>query len=128
MPGVLLTEESAVVTRALVVQSCPEAARAVGATLADAGIEALTVADGFAAIAAIDAWGPDVVLLDLSLPPLDGWWVLAAAGARTRRPLLVVRAERAEIERAIALGADAWVDDDVHVVAASGRLAPALAA
>ena len=128
MLGVLLTEESAVVTRALVVQSCPDVARAVGATLADAGFETRTVADGFAAVDAIDAWGPDVVLLDLSLPPLDGWWVLAVAGARSEGPLLVVRAERAEINRAIALGADAWVDDDVHVVAASARLAPALAA
>jgi DNA-binding response OmpR family regulator len=128
MPGVLLTEESAVVTRALVVQSCPDVARAVVATLADAGIEARTVADGFAAVGAIDEWGPDVVLLDLSLPPLDGWWVLAVAGARSERPLLIVRAERAEISRAVALGADAWVDDDVHVVAASGRLAPPLAA
>ena len=34
MLGVLLTEESAVVTRALVVQSCPDVARAVVATLA----------------------------------------------------------------------------------------------
>jgi CheY-like chemotaxis protein len=128
MPGVLLMEESAVVTRALVVQSRPEVARAVCNTLDDAGIESLVVADGFAAVAAIDSWAPDVVLLDLSLPPLDGWWVLAVAGSRAERPLLVARAERGEIERAIALGADAWVDDDVHVVAASGRLAPALAA
>ena len=128
MPGALLTEEPAVVTRALVVQSCPDVARAVRATLADADMESLTVPDGFAAVAAIDAWDPDVVLLDLTLPPLDGWWVLAAVGARAERPLLVVRADRTEIDRAIALGADAWVDDDVHVVAAAGRLAPALAA
>ena len=116
------------VARALVVQSCPDVARAVGATLSDAGMESLTVADGFAAVAAIDEWSPDVVLLDLTLPPLDGWWVLAVAGGRTERPLLVVRADRTEIDRAIALGADAWVDDDVHVVAAAGRLDPALAA
>ncbi len=116
------------VARALVVQSCPEVACAVSSTLADAGIEALIVSDGFRAVAAIAAWEPDVVLLDLTLAPLDGWWVLAGVGARVDGPLIVVRADRTEIERAIALGADAWVDDDVHVVAAAGKMAPALAA
>jgi DNA-binding response OmpR family regulator len=100
----------------------------VSGTLADAGIEARTVSDGFAAVVAIASWEPDVVLLDLSLAPLDGWWVLAGAGARVDGPLIVVRADRTEIDRAIALGADAWVDEDVHVVAAAGMMGPALAA
>ena len=69
------------------------------------------------------------MLVDLTLPPLDGWCVLAAVGALTERPLLVVRvADPADAGRAIALGADAWVDDDVHVVAAAGRLVLAIAA
>lgn len=111
------------VTRALVVQSRPEVARAVSCLLAEAEMETLAVSDGFAALAAFDEWAPDVVLLDLTLPPLDGWWVLAAAGALPERPLLVVRSGRGEISRAIALGADGWVDDDVHAVAAAGKLA-----
>ena len=70
-----------------------------------------------------------MVLLDLTLPPLDGWCVLAALGDRSDRPLLVVRvADPSEVDRAVALGADAWVDDDVHVVAAAGRLALTIAA
>ena len=55
--------------------------------------------------------------------------MLAALGALDDRPLLVVRvADASEVDRAIALGADAWVDDDVHVVAAAGRLALTIAA
>ena len=129
MPGALLTEESAVVVRALVVQSRSDVARAVSVTLADAGIEALTVADGFAAADAIAAWDPHVVLVDLTLAPLDGWYVLAFAAGRPGGPLVVARvADPSEAERAIALGADAWVDSDVHVVAEAGRLMAALAA
>ena len=125
----LLTEEKAMVPRALVVQSRPEIARAVSASLAEAEVHAVVLSDGHGAMNAVDTWEPHVVLVDLTLPPLDGWCVLAAVGARVDRPLLVVRvADASQVERAVALGADAWVDSDVHVVAAAGRLALTLAA
>jgi len=111
-------------TRALVVQSRADVAAGVTAALAEHDIEAIVVPDGHDAVTEVDTWAPDVVLIDLTLPPLDGWQVLAALGALPEPPLLVVRLGTAsEIVRAIALGADAWVDDDVHVVAAAGRLA-----
>ena len=117
------------VPRALVVQSRPEIARAVSASLAEAEVHAVVLTDGHAAMTALDTWDPHVVLVDLTLPPLDGWCVLAAVGARVDRPLLVVRvADASQVERAVALGADAWGDSDVHVVAAAGRLALTLAA
>jgi DNA-binding response OmpR family regulator len=117
------------VPRALVVQSRPEVARAVSASLAEAEVHAIVLYDGHAVVTAVETWEPHVVLVDLTLPPLDGWCVLAAVGARVDRPLLVVRvADASQVERAVALGADAWVDDDVHVVAAAGRLALTLAA
>jgi len=116
------------VLRALVVQSCPEVAQAVGESLAAAALEAVVIADGQLAVAAVEICAPDVVLVDLTLPPLDGWYVLAAIGLLPDRPLVVVRVGHAsEADRAIALGADAWVDDTIHVVN-PGRLAPALAA
>ena len=129
MPGVLLMEESAMIPRALVIQSRPVLARAVSASLADADVHAIVLSDGHGAVSAVETWEPHVVLVDLTLPPLDGWCVLAAVGARADRPMLIVRvADASQVDRAIALGADAWVDDDVHVVAAAGRLAVTLAA
>jgi DNA-binding response OmpR family regulator len=117
------------VPRALVVQSRPEVARAVSASLAGAEVHAIVLPDGHAAVSAVETWDPHVVLIDLTLPPLDGWCVLAAVGALADRPLLVVRvADGTQVERAVLLGADAWVDDDVHVVVAAGRLALAVAA
>jgi DNA-binding response OmpR family regulator len=118
-----------VVPRVLVVQSRPEIARAVSLALADAELEAVVLADGHAVLDAIDTWDPHVVLVDLTLPALDGWYVLAEVGSRADPPLIVVRLTKAgDVSRAIALGADAWVDDDVHIVAAAGKLVPVLAA
>jgi len=120
----MLMEEIAVATRALVVQSRPDIADGLSAALAAVGVEALVVADGRAALSLVETWDPAVVLVDLSLPALDGWYVLAALGALPDRPLLVVRVEDAsDAARAVILGADAWVDDDLHVVGAAGRLA-----
>ena len=124
MPGVMLMEEIAVASFALVVESRPEVARSVSAALAGSEMEAFVVSDGQTAVAAAEALNPDVVLIDLTLEPLDGWFVLASVGALPDRPLLVVRVgDASEADRAIALGADAWVDDDVHVVCPAGRLA-----
>jgi two-component system response regulator ResD len=120
----LLTEEKRMHTRALVVQSRADVAAGVAIALAEAGIESIVVPDGHDVLTEVETWAPDVVLVDLTLPPLDGWQVLAALGALPERPLLVARlAVASEVVRAIALGADAWVDSDVHVVAAAGRLA-----
>ena len=117
------------VPRVLVVQSRPEVARAVSTTLADAELEAVVLTHGHGVVAAIETWEPHVVLVDLTLPALDGWYVLAEVGGLASPPLIVVRVtERRDVERAIALGADAWVDDDVHIVAAAGKLVPSIAA
>ena len=69
------------------------------------------------------------MLVDLTLPALDGWFVLAEIGGLPAPPFIVVRVgDAGDADRAIALGADAWVDDDVHIVAAAGKLVPSIAA
>jgi CheY-like chemotaxis protein len=118
-----------VVPRVLVVQSRPEVAEAVGAALADAELETVVLGSGHGVLDAVQTWDPHVVLVDLTLPALDGWYVLAEVGALVVPPLIVAKvAAPADVDRAIALGADAWVDHDVHIVAATGRLVPTIAA
>lgn len=68
------------------------------------------VADGWSALARISEWVPDVLLLDLVMPHLDGFGVLEALRrepAQDRVKVLVVSAFGQEelIERAMALGA-----------------------
>jgi DNA-binding NarL/FixJ family response regulator len=52
----------------------------------------------------------DAVIVDLSLPPLDGWLTLATLGAQPDHPRLIARiADRNDVPRAYALGADLCV-------------------
>jgi CheY-like chemotaxis protein len=52
----------------------------------------------------------DAVVIDLALPPLDGWMILAELGTWPRRPRVIATvADRADILRARALGADLCV-------------------
>ena len=97
----------------------------------DPGIEVVgEAADGMAAIAAAERLQPDVVLLDLTMPVLDGIDAIPAVlecapGARVVA-LSGWGAERMA-ERALANGAIAYLEktDDVHAIRAAVRAAAA---
>jgi CheY-like chemotaxis protein len=73
-------------------------------------VEQAVVNDGEAALALLDRERFDAVLLDLNLPPIDSWLVLAALGDRPERPRIVVAVgDRGDAQRAHALGADVCV-------------------
>ena len=61
--------------------------------------------------AALDAPVPDVVLLDLRLPDLDGYEVCRRIRARSHVPIIVVTAKGEEVDRVVGLelGADDYV-------------------
>ena len=68
------------------------------------------VPDGPAALDLLGRERFDAVVCDLSLPPLDGWCVLAALGPQAERPRVIARVgARGDIERARFLGADLCV-------------------
>ena len=111
------------------VQSRPEVARAVSDALAEAGVEAIVVTDGHAAVEAVTTWAPDVVLVDLTLAPLDGWYVVAALGTLRDRPLVVVRvADRVRGGTGRAARRRRVGRRRCPRVAAAGKLVPQIAA
>jgi DNA-binding response OmpR family regulator len=74
------------------------------------GVEQEVAPDGEAAFALLGREAFDAVWLDLSLAPLDGWFLLAAIGSWARRPRLIARlGAHDDVERAQALGADICV-------------------
>lgn len=77
--------------KVLVVDDEPDAADSTGLLLNTLGAEVRVVNDGVAALAQIDVWSPDIVLLDLAMPGLDGYEVARRVHAVTGRaqPLLV---------------------------------------
>jgi DNA-binding NtrC family response regulator len=57
--------------------------------------------DGRAALAVIERFEPEVVLLDLQMPELDGFAVLDALASRTTKPLVIVITAHGSIEAAV---------------------------
>jgi len=72
------------------------------------GFEVERVATGQAALAAPE---PDLVLLDLRLPDMDGYAVAREMRARSRVPIIMVTARGEEVDRVVGLeiGADDYV-------------------
>ncbi|GGM19188.1 response regulator [Promicromonospora citrea] len=75
------------------------------------GFEVVEAADGHAALAAYDAEGADLVLLDLMLPGLSGTEVCRELRARGDVPVIMLTAKDSEIDKVVGLelGADDYV-------------------
>jgi CheY-like chemotaxis protein len=73
----------------LVVEDDPAVREVVADLLTAAGYAVRTAADGRAALAAVEAARPDLVLCDVVMPGLDGW-SLAARLRQLARPVPIV--------------------------------------
>lgn len=97
----------------LLVEDHPTMREAVRLVLASEAYEVADVADGAAALAAISAQPPDVVVLDLHMPVMDGAEVLRALRAdpvTASLPVIVITADGEEgRSAAVRLGADGYV-------------------
>jgi len=107
----------------LVVQPRDALARTTARQLAGAGFEPILVDDGDAAVRLAVVDPPAAVLIDLTLPALDGWCVLATLGARLG-PAVVAYGAPGDSARAMQLGAATCVHDRGAVAGALLRLLP----
>jgi DNA-binding response OmpR family regulator len=100
--------------RILFVDDDPILREFAAVNLATENAQVDTAPDGAAALAAIEAQAPDMVLLDLEMPTMDGFQVLQALRAHpTHRdlPVIVVtgREDVDAVDRAFAAGATSFV-------------------
>jgi len=79
--------------------------------LAGEGYQVITAGDGLAALAAARAEPPDLVVLDLMLPRLDGFEVCRILRRETSVPILMLTARADEVDRVVGLevGADDYL-------------------
>ncbi|MEZ0166571.1 response regulator [Kineococcus sp. LSe6-4] len=98
-------------SRVLVVDDEPGLRRALSINLGARGWDVTVAADGAAALEAAASTHPDVVLLDLGLPDLDGLEVLAGIRGWSPVPIIVLTARTASADAVDAL--DAGADDYV---------------
>jgi DNA-binding response OmpR family regulator len=78
--------------RILIVEDEPDLAWVEQFNLESEGYDVQVAHEGAAAIAALDSFQPHVMVLDLMLPHVSGWAVLAAVNELPpgRRPLVIV--------------------------------------
>jgi two-component system KDP operon response regulator KdpE len=97
--------------KVLVVDDEPQIRRALSLNLAARGYEIVEATSGEAALTAVAEEHPDIVLLDLGLPGMDGLLVLEALRGWTEVPVIVltVRDEERSKVRALEAGADDYV-------------------
>jgi len=98
----------------LIVDDELDALEVLGFKLREAGFSPLFATDGLKALAAIRAERPDLVVLDLMLPELDGLEVcklMRRDPALASIPVLMLTAKAAEMDRVVGLelGADDYV-------------------
>ena len=95
----------------LIVEDEPEFAALVELWVGQAGYGTVTARTGTEALRRFYDERPDLVILDVALPGLDGWQLLERLREFSRVPILMVTARGSEAEkiRGLKLGADDYI-------------------
>ena len=95
----------------LVVDDAERIRGGIRTLLERAGHDVLEAADGRSGLRMLYEYKPDVVLLDVSMPDMDGWQALERIRELTEVPILMVTARDAPPERVRGLrgGADDYI-------------------
>lgn len=97
--------------KVLLVEDERSIADSVSTTLTAAGFEVRHSPDGAGALRHLADWAPDVMLLDLGLPDMDGLDVARRVRETSSVPVIIVSARGDELDRVLGLelGADDYV-------------------
>ena len=94
-----------------------------------AGDDVRTATSGTAALAALAEEPPDLVVLDVTMPGMDGWQVLGKIREQTAIPviMLTARTEEPDVLRGFAAGADDYVAKPFSFAQLEARIRAVLA-
>ncbi len=123
-----MTERGPHGERILVVEDEPAFADLIALWLERHQWRPIVVGDGLEALRVFADQEPDLVLLDLSLPSLDGWEIIERIRATSTVPILVVTAHGGEADkvRGLRVGADDYVTKPVSFPELVARIGAAL--
>jgi two-component system cell cycle response regulator DivK len=115
------------VPRLLLVEDNEESRDALSRHLRRKGYEVLTAVDGRQGLEAVRAGAPDLVLMDMSLPVLDGWEATRQlkADPQTRHvPVIALTAHAmaGDREKALAAGCDEYDTKPVEFARLLGKI------
>jgi len=114
--------------RILVVEDEPAFAELIALWLERHGWRPEIAPDGAHALRAVAEQPPDLIVLDLGLPRVDGWHVIERVREESRVPIIVVTARGSEADkvRGLAIGADDYVTKPLSFPELVARVAAAL--
>ncbi len=103
--------------RVLVVDDEPQILRALRINLQARQFDVVTAADGTAALAAAKNERPDLLILDLGLPDIDGVEVIRSLRSWTDVPIIVLSGRASSTDKIVALnaGADDYVTKPFNI-------------
>lgn len=112
----------------LVIDDEPPILRVLKSTLVTSGLKVTTATTAAAALQSVAQAAPDVIVLDLGLPDMDGKQVIQSLREWTEAPVVVLSARHDEEERiaALDLGADDYITKPFHMGELQARLRTAL--
>jgi DNA-binding response OmpR family regulator len=99
--------DAAAPLRALVVDDEPSLVRVVSAYLEQEGFEVQTAGNGVAAVELVRSFGPDVIVLDVVMPGLDGIEVCREIRTFSDAYIIMLTARTEEVDTLIGLAAGA---------------------
>jgi DNA-binding response OmpR family regulator len=96
--------------------------------LGQAGFAVRGVPDGRSALNAVRSWSPEIIVLDVMLPEIDGFTLLPALRQTTEVPIVILsaRAETAEKVTGLSRGADDYLSKPFELEELVARLHSAL--
>jgi len=109
----------------LIVEDDPDIAQLISMYVGEAGYDALHFASGEAGLEAFEKSRPDLVVLDLMLPGIDGLEVCKQIRRQDERiPVLMLTAKSTELDRVLGLelGADDYLTKPFSVVELMARI------
>ena len=114
--------------RILIVDDTPTGRRCLVAALHGGGYETLEACSGREALHIAEERKPDLILLDVSMPDLDGFEVCKAFKSRAELagvPVIFItgKAEASDVERAFAVGCSDYVTKPFHMGEVNARVA-----
>jgi two-component system KDP operon response regulator KdpE len=115
-------------SRILVVDDEPQIQRFLRPSLTAAGYEIIEAGTGAEALKAVATHAPDLIILDLGLPDMDGKEVIASLRGWSDVPIVILSARDRESEKiaALDLGADDYVEKPFGIGELTARIRSAL--
>jgi signal transduction histidine kinase len=112
-------DQTSRVNRILVVDDSPDNLFLIQATLEEDGYEIALAEDGKTALALVDQLLPDLILLDVMMPEMDGYEVTERIRNNPNLPyipiLLITAHERSSVVKGLDIGADDFIRKPVDI-------------